>query len=120
MKRTIIIIEDDAMLREELADYLAGPNRDIQVAGTLVEARRLCMTQAPVIVLSDIRLPDGDGVSFCIEMAEKLPGTKWVLMSGNRDLVRLGNMAHTNAFAVIDKPVPPKALERFVASALGA
>jgi DNA-binding NtrC family response regulator len=68
-------------------------------------------------VVSDINLPDGDGVAFCRDMADTYPETKWVLMSGNADLVRHGNRARTGAFAVIDKPIPLRTLDRFVADA---
>ncbi len=45
----------------------------------------------PDAVFSDINLPDGDGVNFCMSTALRFPATLWLLMSGNDDLLRLGS-----------------------------
>lgn len=113
----VIIIEDNDDLREEIVGFLNRRGRSAIGCGTLVEARQACRETSPVVVLTDINLPDGDGVDFCRDMAAELPDTKWVLMSGNTDLVRHGNQARTAAFAVIDKPIPLRTLDRFVADA---
>jgi DNA-binding NtrC family response regulator len=114
----IVIIEDNEDLREEIVDFLCRRGRVAIGCGTLSEARRICHEHAPLVVLADINLPDGDGVAFCSTMAAQFPETKWVLMSGNTDLVRHGHQARTPAFAVIDKPVPLRTLDRFVADAV--
>jgi len=113
----IVIIEDNEDLRDEIVDYLCRRGRSAIGCRTLAEAQDVCRRQAPAVVVADIHLPDGDGVSFCRDMAEIYPDTKWVLMSGNADLVRQGNRARTSAFAVIDKPIPLRTLDRFVADA---
>jgi DNA-binding NtrC family response regulator len=114
----VVIIEDDEELREEIVDFLKRRGRPAVGCGTLAEAEAACRRTTPAVVVADIHLPDGNGVTFCREMAEIYPGTKWVLMSGNADLVREGNRARTQAFAVIDKPVPLRVLDRFVADAV--
>jgi DNA-binding NtrC family response regulator len=98
-------------------DFLCRRGRPAIGCGTLSEARLICREYTPLVVLADINLPDGDGVAFCSTMAEQLPDTKWVLMSGDTDLVRHGHKARTPAFAVIDKPIPLRTLDRFVADA---
>jgi DNA-binding NtrC family response regulator len=113
----VVIIEDNEDLREEIVDFLCRRGRPAVGCGTLAEAQDLCRRHAPFVVVADIHLPDGDGVAFCRDMAQHYPETKWVLMSGNAELVRQGNMARTSAFAVIDKPVPLRTLDRFVANA---
>ena len=113
----IVIIEDNEDLRDEIVDYLRRRGRSAVGCRTLAEAQDVCRQQSPAVVVADIHLPDGDGVSFCRDMAERYPDIKWVLMSGNADLVRQGNQARTSAFAVIDKPIPLRTLDRFVADA---
>ena len=114
----VVIIEDNEDLREEIVDFLCRRGRSAIGCGTLAEAHDLFRRQTPSVVVADINLPDGDGVAFCRDMAESCPDTKWVLMSGNADLVRQGNRARTSAFAVIDKPIPLRTLDRFVADAV--
>ena len=74
----------------------------------------------PDAVLSDINLPDGDGVNFCMHNAPRFPATMWLLMSGNDDLVRLGGQLKgiggaKPTFAIVEKPVPLRLLDRFIA-----
>jgi DNA-binding NtrC family response regulator len=114
----VVIIEDNEDLREEIVDFLCRRGRPAIGCGTLAEAQDLCRRHTPSVVVADINLPDGDGVAFCREMSETYPDTKWVLMSGNAELVRQGNRARTSAFAVIDKPIPLRTLDRFVADAV--
>lgn len=113
----VVIIEDNEDLREEIVDFLSRRGRSAIGCGTLAEAERACRSHSPFVVVADINLPDGDGVSFCRDMSGLYPDTKWVLMSGNADHVRRGNLARSGAFAVIDKPVPLRTLDRFVADA---
>lgn len=113
----VVIIEDNEDLREEIVDFLCRRGRTAIGCGTLLEAQMVCSQYDPAVVLADINLPDGDGVAFCRDMAGQLPDTKWVLMSGDTDHVRRGNQARTTAFAVLDKPIPLRTLDRFVADA---
>lgn len=69
---------------------------------------------APDIVVSDIKLTDGDGISFYVEQARRFPHVKWILMSGNHDLVRLGNdykdLSGLPGCTIVDKPIPLRLL----------
>ena len=73
---------------------------------------------APDIVVSDIKLTDGDGISFYIEQARRFPHGKWILMSGNHDLVRLGNdykdLSGLPGYTIVDKPIPLRLLGRVI------
>ncbi|WP_178133899.1 response regulator [Vineibacter terrae] len=113
----ILIIEDNEDLRDEIVDYLCRRGHAASGCKTLAEAHDFCREHDPAVVVADIHLPDGSGVTFCRDMADTYPDTRWVLMSGNADLVREGNRARTSAFAVIDKPIPLRTLDRFIADA---
>jgi DNA-binding NtrC family response regulator len=74
----------------------------------------------PDAVLSDINLPDGNGVNFCMHNARRFPATMWLLMSGDGALVRLGGQLKSIGgtkpiFAIVEKPVPLRLLDRFIA-----
>ena len=52
--------------------------------------------------------------------APRFPATMWLLMSGNDDLVRLGGQLKSiggakPTFAIVEKPVPLRLLDRFIA-----
>ena len=64
--KTILIVEDDPILREGLCRALSSQNRRTVGAGSLSEARKRVF-DADCIIL-DCNLPDGSGFDFCREI----------------------------------------------------
>ena len=120
MGAQILVIEDDVDLRAEVMDFLLRRLNTVRACGTLAEAEEVLKAMRPDFVLSDINLPDGDGVSFCMLHAGNHRQAKWLLMSGNLELVRLSNtlkcVADTPPYTVVDKPVPLRLLDNFIHS----
>ena len=120
MGAQILVIEDDADLRAEMLDFLTRRLNTVRACETLAEAEEVLKEMRPDVVMSDINLPDGDGASFCMAHAGNQLQAKWLLMSGNQELVRQGNMlrsvAETPPYAVLDKPVPLRLLDNFIRS----
>jgi DNA-binding NtrC family response regulator len=118
MTTHILLIEDDWALRQEIVEFLRRRQNSVAECGTIAAARQALTERRPDIVLADIRLPDGDGVTFCLEHAGRHPGTKWLLMSGDTDLLRqsreLRRGPDAPPYSVLDKPVPLRALDDFV------
>jgi len=122
MTADILLIEDDDDIRAEILEYLLRRCYRVTACATVEEASEALENVggalAPDTIVADIRLPDGDGVSFYLANARRFPRTKWILMSGNPDLVRLGNrvrnLTHLPACAVIDKPMALRLLDRFI------
>jgi len=126
MTSHILLIEDDEALRGEILGYLLRRRHRVTACGSIEEASEALENAsdpktAPDTIVSDIRLPDGDGVSFYVANARRYPRIRWILMSGNHDLVRLGNrlknLQDMPGCAVIDKPVPLRLLDRFIQTA---
>jgi DNA-binding NtrC family response regulator len=124
MPAQILVIEDEEDLRTEIVEYLVRRRHQPVGCGSLAEAAAALETMTPDAVFSDINLPDGDGVSFCVNTAERFPGTLWLLMSGNDDLLRLGNelksIGGEKLFSIVEKPVPLRLLDRFISGVRNA
>jgi DNA-binding NtrC family response regulator len=119
MSAQILVIEDDDDLRSEIVEFLLRRHHRPVGCSSLAEAEAALERMTPDAVFSDINLPDGDGVSFCVRTALRFPATSWLLMSGNDDLVRLGNQLRSVggeklAFSIVEKPVPLRLLDRFI------
>ena len=112
----ILVVDDDADLRVEIVEYLERRHHRVTACATLATARRvLAGTVAPSEIeaaVCDVSLPDGDGVAFYVESAARVPGCRWVLMSGGHDLERLDRLLHGVARRpiVLEKPLPLKSL----------
>ena len=67
MNRTgiILLVEDDKNIQRINRRILEREGFQVLCAGTLSEARELLQTHTPDVLVLDIMLPDGSGLSFC-------------------------------------------------------
>jgi two-component system OmpR family response regulator len=66
----LLLVDDEAALREPLADYLARQGFDVTQAASAAEARVVLRDAPPDLVLLDIMMPGEDGLSLCRHLAE--------------------------------------------------
>jgi len=62
---TIVVVDDDAGIRESLKDLLALENWDCAVAPTAKEGLALIESLQPELVVTDVQLPDMSGYQLC-------------------------------------------------------
>ncbi len=66
----VLVVDDEAALREPLSDYLVRQGFAAAQAGSAAEARALLAAEAYDIVLLDIMMPGEDGLSLCRHLIE--------------------------------------------------
>ncbi len=77
-----LLIEDDAPIRARLALALsARGDFDVTQAGDLAAARVALATQAPDLIVSDLRLPDGMAIDLLAEARERHPAVEVLVIS---------------------------------------
>lgn len=76
MKYRILVVEDNAMSRELLCDWLDAESYDVQCATSLGEARRLCEAGTPDAVLLDIQLGVEDGLQLAVWLRGREPSRR--------------------------------------------
>lgn len=64
MKRKILIVEDNISLSQMQKDWFAQAGYDVVTAMNEPIARSLIRKTAFDLILSDVRLPEGDGISL--------------------------------------------------------
>ncbi len=67
---SILLVDDEATLREPLAEYLAGQGFLVSQAENATTARSALEKEAPDIALLDIMMPGEDGLSLCRHLVE--------------------------------------------------
>ena len=123
MTNHILLIEDDRNLREAVQSYMLRRGHRVTACAAISEAREVMIhveaAIAPDTVVSDVRLPDGNGAEFYLEQSRRFPGINWVLMSGDPNLVHLTSQlakpCGAGVCAVLEKPLSLGVLERFIA-----
>ena len=81
MPHTLLIIEDEVLLGQELQRHFQREGWEVRLAASLTEARRLLFDAAlePAAVLSDMSLPDGNALDLLDAVREAGLAGEWVL-----------------------------------------
>lgn len=66
----LMLVDDEAALREPLADYLTRQGFAVQQAASAAEAREILRAETPDLALLDIMMPGEDGLSLCRHLVE--------------------------------------------------
>ena len=103
-RAALLLVEDDAPLRQMLSLDLADLGYDIAAAAGCTEARALVAQQSFRFALIDVHLPDGDGRDLAAELTGRLPELRIVLMSGD-ERARAASPPPCGVLAFLAKPV---------------
>ncbi|WP_229425250.1 response regulator [Massilia sp. Se16.2.3] len=113
----ILVVDDEADLRDLLEITLVKMGLDVDCAATLREARRLVADNAYALVLTDMRLPDGLGLELVREVSGSSKTPIAVITAfGSADNAVVALKA--GAFDYVSKPVVLDELRVMVRSAL--
>lgn len=115
----ILIVDDEADLRELLEITLLKMGLDVDSAESLSAARAYLQQHDYALVLTDMRLPDGVGIDLVREVASELRNIPIAVITafGSADNAVIALKA--GAFDYLSKPVRVDQLRQMVQSALG-
>ncbi|HYD77600.1 sigma-54 dependent transcriptional regulator [Ramlibacter sp.] len=105
-----LIVEEDADTARTMAKLVADEGFSAATARTLDEARRQMALQQPDVVLLDLRLPDGSGMSL-LDDAELIGNSEVVLMTEHASLETSIQALRAGAADYLIKPVSPRQLQ---------
>ena len=117
-RQPLLLVEDDAPLRQMLSWDLADLGYDVSAAVGCVEARRLVGRTPFRFALIDVRLPDGDGRDLAAELTACSPALHVVLMSGDH-AAHPAAQPEQRIHAFLTKPVDIGIIHRLFTAAVG-
>jgi len=109
-KPSILIVEDDANIRETLNTILQKEGYNTETAKTGREAIQKSKAKFFNLALLDIKLPDMEGTKLLTTMHENLPKMMKIIITGYPSLENSIEAINQGADAYIIKPVKPKEL----------
>lgn len=107
---SLLIVEDDLTFATMLKTWLGKQGFLTETAGNLSKARRLLDSAAYDLVLSDLRLPEGDGLTLLDWMRKRGMDIPFIVMTSYADVQNAVNAMKQGACDYIAKPVQPDIL----------
>jgi len=107
--RTVLVIDDDELLRQVLRDQLGEAGFKVITAGNGVEGLAKLRANDIALVIVDLVMPEMDGVTFCrtVREDETHKTLPIILLTGRNDLGGVVNPFQVGADDYLIKPVIP-------------
>jgi len=117
-KQSVLIVDDEPDIRELLDITLSRMGLHTHSAATLEEARELVARVKPDLCLTDMRLPDGNGISLVEHIQQEFPHIPVAMITAHGSVEAAISALKAGAFDFISKPIELENLRRLVSSAL--
>ena len=116
-QRAILIVDDEAEIREALAEILNGARHRVVTASSGREALERMAAEHYDVILTDIRMPDLDGRALYQEIEQRWPAKagRIVFVTGDTLTSALREFVSQSGRPVIEKPFLPSEVRRVVA-----
>lgn len=111
----VLVVDDDPGFRQLLSAILAGEGYEVRTAAKVAEARKEILATSFGLVVSDLKLPDGDGLDVQKWLNENRPTTPFVLITGFGSVPTAVEAMKRGALDYLEKPLrSPDELRRLV------
>ncbi|WP_066583284.1 nitrogen regulation protein NR(I) [Sphingomonas pruni] len=115
----ILVLDDDAAIRTVVAHALRRAGHRVTTAASLAEFNRELRTAMPDVVVSDVVLPDGNGLDMVAGLVQTYPQLPVIVLSAQNTLTTAVRATEVGAYDYLPKPFDLDDLTRAVDGALG-
>ena len=116
----ILVVDDDAAIRTVVREALRREGHIVETAASVAEQRKALASFAPQVLVTDVVLPDGNGLDIVPEMLAEYPGMPIIVLSAQNTFTTAVRATEQGAFDYLPKPFDLGELTRAVADALAA
>ena len=106
----ILIVEDDVVLARALKNWLERERLQVTCAITASNARRIIVSEEVDIILSDLRLPDGDGIELLEWLQKNRRRIPLIIMTQHAEVSSAIRAMKAGAEDYLPKPIHPEML----------
>jgi len=117
-RKAVLIVDDEADIRELLVLTLSRMGVDADTAASFKEAEEALKSRAYDLALTDMRLPDGDGLMVLRHIAEHYGNTPVAVITAYGSTENAVAALKAGAFDYLAKPIKVEQLRPLVMSAL--
>ncbi|MCX7107853.1 MAG: sigma-54 dependent transcriptional regulator [Methylococcales bacterium] len=119
MIETLLIIEDEKLLGTELSRHYRAQGWDVVLADSLEKAKTLLLKNRlePLLILSDMNLPDGNALDFMEAIKKQVSYAEWLFLTGYGSVPDSVRALRLGAYDFLEKPCDLERLDLVVTSA---
>ena len=118
MKKRILILEDDVTFGTMLKTWFAKNSWETTWISKVEQAKLEFQNNSFDLILSDLRLPDGDGIIFLTWLRENNITTPFIIMTSYSDVQTAVLAMKLGAFDYLQKPINPTVLQQKIELAI--
>lgn len=111
-------MDDEKVARALYGDYLLTAGHQVIAVSNFAEARETLYTEAFDVVVTDLILPEGDGMELLRHTKERYPGTEVIVITALDKVDPAVRAIKSGAAEYLVKPVAPESLSHAVMRAL--
>jgi len=117
-KPTVLVVDDEPDLCELLSITLQRMDLDPRTANSVADAQRLLKTERLDLCLTDMQLPDGDGLELVKWIQDYSPSVPVAVITAHGNMETAVRALKLGAFDFVSKPLDLAGLRKLVASAI--
>jgi DNA-binding NtrC family response regulator len=110
MTQSILVVDDDPVMREMLTDLLETRDYEVRTAGSGDEALEIAAEQEFACILTDLQMPGMDGLELLGAIRERHPDIPTVMMTSFGSIETAVEAMRVGAHDFITKPFEPEQL----------
>ncbi len=111
MEKSILLVDDEAGIRKVLGIALSDMGYRVITAKNGKEALRKFKDKGPLIVLTDIKMPEMDGIELLRQIKQRNPDTEVIMITGHGDMDLAIKSVKYEATDFVTKPINDEVLE---------
>ena len=112
---TVLVVDDDAAIRTVVTQALRRAGHDVTSADSIAQLERALAVSLPDVIVTDVVLPDGDGIDHVRSVAARFPLLPIIVLSAQNTLTTAVRAAEVGAYEYLPKPFDLDVLARAVA-----
>lgn len=116
--REILVIEDDVAFATMLKTFFEKNGYKVEIAFTAGEAFKNLKESDFDLILTDVRLPDKDGLEILDEVKKNYPEIQVIVMTNYAEINMAVKAMKNGAFDYVSKPFQPEAILQTISNAL--
>jgi two-component system response regulator FixJ len=116
--KLIYVVDDDDAVRDSLSLLLESAGHQVEAFEAAAAALDSCRSRPPACVITDIRMPEMDGLEFQQKLTDARIDVPVIVITGHADVPLAVRAMKAGAVDFIEKPFPDDAILASIESAV--